>query len=85
MTESHAGGPRGGAVATHEDLLHIIGEIDDDTAVAILALAPTVAEVEQAFMWVAGEGDVVGVTGHPLAGKTAAIVDILAAEEPDEE
>ena len=65
--------------------MHIIGEIDDGTAAAILALEPSVAEVEQAFMWVAGEGDVVDRSGHPLAGKTAAIVDILAAELPPEE
>jgi len=85
MAIERTGGPRGNAAASHEDLMHIIGEIDDDTAAAILALKPSVAEVEQAFMWVAGEGDVVDRTGHPLAGKTAAIVDILAAEEPEDE
>ncbi|MDP2620786.1 MAG: hypothetical protein Q8P46_11535 [Hyphomicrobiales bacterium] len=73
------------AAATHDDLIHIIGEIDNGTAAAILALGPTVAEVEQAFMWISGEGAVVDRSGHPLAGKTAAIVDILAAEMPEEE
>ncbi|HSM18858.1 MAG TPA: hypothetical protein VK844_00610 [Hyphomicrobiales bacterium] len=85
MAEARTDGPQGDAQATHEDLIHIIGEIDDGSAAGILALEPTVAEVEQAFMWISGEGAVVDRTGHPLAGKTAAIVDILAAEMPEEE
>ena len=85
MAETRSGGARRGRTATRDDLIHIIGELDDDTAVEILALGPSVAEVEEAFMWIAGEGDVVDRAGRPLAGRTAAIVDILAAEEPDEE
>jgi len=85
MAEARTDQARGDTRATHEDLLHIIGELDNGTAAAILALEPTVAEVEQAFMWISGEGAVVDRTGHPLAGNTAAIVDILAAELPEEE
>ena len=85
MAETSSGGPRGGVVATHDDLQHIIGELDDDVAAEILALGPTVAEVEEAFMWAMGKGDVVSRAGHPLAGRTAAIVEILSAEEPEEE
>jgi hypothetical protein len=85
MAIERTGGPEGDARATHEDLVHIVGEIDDGTAAAILALEPSVAEVEQAFMWISGEGELVDRAGHPLAGKTADIVDILAAELPPEE
>lgn len=85
MADTRFDGARRGAAATHRDLVHIIGDIDDRTAAAILALEPSVAEVEQALMWISGEGDVVDRTGHPPAGKTAAIVDILAAELPEEE
>jgi hypothetical protein len=85
MAIKRTGGPEGDARATHDDLIHIIGEIDDGTAAAILTLEPSVAEVEQAFMWISDEGELVDRAGHPLAGKTAAIVDILAAELPPEE
>lgn len=72
-------------MATHEDLLHIIGAIADDRAAEILALQPTVAEVEEALLWAEGEGDRIDRAGHPAAGKVAQIVEILSVEEPDEE
>ena len=85
MADTRFDAARRGGAATHDDLKHIIGELDDDTAAEILALGPTVAEVEEAFMWISGEGSVVDRAGRPLAGRTAAIVDILAAELPEEE
>lgn len=67
------------------DLTRILGDLDDAKAAEILALKPTVAELEQAAMWSAGEGDVLARKGHKLVGVVAGIVDIVTAGEEDEE
>lgn len=69
---------------TREDLHSLIGDIDEMTAVEILALRPTVRDIEQAAMWVAGQGDILSREGEPLAGVAAQIFDILTADEEEE-
>ncbi len=68
-----------------DDLRRVLGEIGDDKAIAILALNPTLTDLETAAMYAAGDGDVLAKSGRPLAGTAADIVDILTAdeEEPD--
>ena len=40
--------------ATGSDVHQILGDVDDGTAVAILALRPTVAQLEEARAWLNG-------------------------------
>jgi hypothetical protein len=54
-------------------LHQILGDMDDSTAVAILALHPSVAQVEEARVWLNGGGDVLG--------KELAACNILPADE----
>jgi hypothetical protein len=68
---------------SHEDLLRIVGDVDEDKLLAILALRPTIAEVEEAAAWTIGSGDVVDRAGHPLAGIVAQIFEILTADEEE--
>ena len=70
------------ATAGHEDLTRILGEVDDARIVEIIALKPTLQELEEAALWITGGGDVLAKSGHPLGGVVAAIVDIMI---PDEE
>jgi hypothetical protein len=72
------------AAAAHDDLVRIIGEIDERKALEILALRPTLAEVEQAAIWATGDGDVLAKTGHPLTDIAAEIVEILTADEEED-
>jgi hypothetical protein len=60
-----------------------LGDIDE-AIIAILALKPSLAELEQAAVWATGDGDVLGKTGHPLTAIAAQIVDILTADEEEE-
>lgn len=71
--------------ASGEDVRHQLGDLDEAVIVEILAQRPTLAQVEAARMWIEGQGDVVDRAGRPLDGAVAAIVDIVRAEEPDEE
>jgi hypothetical protein len=69
------------ATASHDDLTRILGDVDDAKIVEILALKPTLQELEEATLWVTGDGDVLAKEGHPLGGIVAAIVDIISDEE----
>ena len=71
------------ATASHDDLTQILGEVDDAKIVEILALKPTLQEVEEAALWATGDGDVLSKDGHPLGGVVAAIVDIMITGEEE--
>lgn len=80
MTKPDSGG---GAAATRDDITGILGPIELEQMLAILALHPTIAEVEQASVWLAGDADVFGAE-PPIKGTAAEIVTIVTASEEDE-
>jgi hypothetical protein len=71
------------SVISHDELLRIVGDIDESRILAILALRPTVAEVEEAALWATGSGDVVDRAGHPLTGVVAEVFEILTSDEEE--
>ena len=78
---------RGGdelATAACDDLLRLVGDVDERKVFDILALRPTVAEIEQAALWAAGDGDVLAKRGHSLTGTAAEVLDILTADQEEE-
>lgn len=66
------------------ELVHLVGDIDDTKLSQILALEPSLAEIEEAVFWVDGEADELAKSGRILTGKSAAIYEILAAELEEE-
>ena len=83
MSEPDRGPETHGTGATGEELRQILGDLDDSTAVAILALHPSVAQLEEARVWLNGSGDVLGKEHRPLDGVVAAIFDMLNVEEEE--
>jgi len=71
-------------LATHDDVKSILGDLDETKMLPILALQPTVADVEEASVWLGGDADVFG-TAEPLRGVASHIVTILTADEEEEE
>jgi hypothetical protein len=71
------------APALADDLRRILGALDSDKAVAIMALRPTIMDVEEASLWLAGDTDVFGA-GKPLNPVAGKVVDILTADEDEE-
>lgn len=69
--------------ATRADLQQILGEMDDETAVTILALEPNVAQVEEAAIWLNGGDDVLGEERRPFDSVVAKILDLVAIEEEE--
>ena len=70
-------------IVTAEDISRLLGALDERRTLDILALRPTLSDVEQAAVWLAGDGDVIARSGHPLAGVVADILDILAVDDEE--
>lgn len=71
------------ALAAANDIRRIVGTLDEAKLMAIIALRPTVVDVEQASLWLAGDTDVFGA-GRPLKSVAGEIVAILTADEEEE-
>jgi len=66
---------------THDMVVEMVGEIGNAKIAAILALGPTLEDIEEAVAWAAGESDVMGEERLPLSGVAAQVYDIVTAEE----
>jgi hypothetical protein len=71
-------------LATSDDVARILGDLDPSKMLPILGLHPTIHDVEEASVWLAGDRDVFG-PGLPLQGVPSEIVAILTANEEEEE
>lgn len=72
------------ALASREDLQRLVGDVDERKSLDILALHPTIAEIEQVALWSAGDGDILAKSGCPLSGTAAQVLEILVADEEEE-
>ena len=69
--------------ATTDDVARILGNLDPTKMLPIMVLRPTILDIEEASMWLAGDRDVFG-PGLPLQGTASQIVAILTADEEEE-
>jgi hypothetical protein len=83
MAQPAADAEKHSAVATHDDVVNVLGRLDDGKMVAIMALKPTIVDVEEASMWLSGDADVFG-PGRPLKDVAAQVVALLTADEEDD-
>lgn len=60
----------------HDDVVQLVGNLDDETIAAILATEATYADLELAYACIMGGDREEGELG-PLAGAAARIYDIL--------
>ncbi len=72
-----------GALATADDIRRILGTLDEAKLLAIVALRPSIRDVEEASVWLAGDSDVFG-SGQPLKPLAGEIVTVLTADEEEE-
>lgn len=75
-------GGQSGVAASADDVRRILGELDEAKLLDILALRPTLLDVENASMELSGDRDVFGA-GEPLKGVPGDIVEILAVDEEE--
>ena len=70
--------------ATMRDAKRLLRDTDDRKIAEVLAVQPTIWELEEAAIWHRGDGDVLGKQGRALTGKPARIFEILSADDEDE-
>lgn len=70
-------------LATSDDVARILGNLDPTKMIPIMALRPTITDVEEASMWLGGDRDVFE-PGRPLKGVASQIVTIVTADEEEE-
>jgi hypothetical protein len=83
MTKSPSTVKESNTFASSDDIKRIIGNLDETKLFDIMALRPTIVDVEQASIWLSGDADVFGA-GQPLKGVAGEIVAILTADEEEE-
>jgi len=71
------------ALAAADDIQRILGTLDEAKLLEIMALRPTILDVEEASVWLAGDTDVFGA-GQALKPAAGDIVAILTADEEEE-
>lgn len=69
----------GMANLTHDQVVQIVGSLEDDRIAEIIATGATAEQLAQAFAWVSGDDHVLRLQ---LSGVVAELVDILEANEP---
>lgn len=67
-----------------DDIKAVLGELDEATLLEIVALRPTIRDLEEAVTWLSGDRDIFGA-GEPLKEVAAEIVTILRANEEDDD
>jgi hypothetical protein len=83
MQKRHSADAGKHGLATSDDVARILGNLDETKMLSILALRPTIADLEEASIWIGGDRDVFG-PGEPLKGIASRIVTILTADEEEE-
>ena len=71
------------ALAAPDDIQRILGILDETRLLDIMALRPTILDIEEASVWLAGDTDVFGA-GQPLRPVASDVVAILTADEEEE-
>jgi len=69
--------------AASADIRKILGDIDDAKISGILALKPSLADLDDVAVCMAGDHDVLVKSGHHVPVTAARILELLADEEQD--
>lgn len=71
----------GARPAASADVRKILGDLDDAKITEILALKPSLADLDDVAVCMAGDHDVLAKSGHHVPVTAALIVELLADEE----
>lgn len=69
--------------ATHEDVRHVLGEVEDIVIAEILSVRPTYRDLSEAAIWAHGDSDLAARERGELTAGALAIAEILARNEDD--
>ncbi len=68
---------------TRQEVIEIVGALDDFRVAEIIKTGATAAELTEAFSWLSVDGDLAVELQRTLSGTVAQLYDILTADEPE--
>jgi hypothetical protein len=71
--------------ASSVDVIRTLGDLDDAKVAEILALSPSLADLEDVAICMAGDQDILSANGHRVPLTAARIIELLADEEEEPE
>lgn len=72
-----SGGTKSGRRMGRDEVVRLVGDLEDAKVAEILAIAPTLEELEEAVAWAESESDVMGELEKSLSGASARVYEIL--------
>jgi hypothetical protein len=70
-------------VLTHDDVVSILGPIDEIVIAEIVATDASREELAQAWAWINSDEALIGEGRHLPAGRVAVLIDLLTPEEDE--
>lgn len=70
---------------SYDELVRLVGELEPERLAEIEQLQATIAEIEDAVAYAAGEDDVMGEARIPLIGRVAEVYEIITADQTMDE
>ncbi len=64
-----------------DDVIGVVGQIDDDKIAGIIATGATMEQLVEAYAWTADETDALADAEKSLSGTVAEVYDILTADD----
>ena len=74
-----------GRPAASTDIRKVLGDLDDAKVSEILALKPSIADLEDVAICMAGDHDVLAKSGHHVPVTAARIIELLVDREEEPE
>lgn len=71
-------------MAARDDVKRLLGDMTDEDIIQILAIKPTVLELQEAAAWIEGTGDIIDRAGRPMTSRIAGILEIVDRNDDDE-
>lgn len=65
---------------SHEDVAHLVGDLEDATVAAILATGATYQDIEQALKWAGAAPDEPRLNAHGMTPTAELVFDILISD-----
>ena len=70
---------------TSEEVIAILGPVDETLVAEVIATGATQAELAEAFAWANNDEALMGEGRRLATGRTAALVDLLVSDEDEPE
>lgn len=68
---------------TSEDVIAVLGPVDETLLANVIATGATAADLAEAFAWINSDEALIGEGRRLPTGKVAELVDLLSVEEED--